>query len=122
MAATPRKPAAACAAVLLVAGLGPAAGPAAAQSWQCTGLVGGVPSQSVIQFERTPDTTFVSGAIENEYAAYTFTGEMYGGNEGFILLTDTITGERIDRVYIVVTAGGYAIRPEGSEAYGFTCQ
>lgn len=107
----------AAAATLLVA-----AGPAAAQSWQCTGVVGGVPSQSVIQFEETPNTIYVSGAIRNDYADYTFTGEMYGGNEGFILLTDNITGERIDRVYIVVTAGGYAIRPEGSEAYAFTCE
>lgn len=122
MAARPRMPTAARAVALLAAGPGLAAGPATAQSWQCTGFVGGVPSQSVIRFERTPNTTFVSGAIENEYALYSFTGEMYGGNEGFILLTDTITGERIDRVYIVVTAGGYAIRPEGSEAYGFTCE
>lgn len=108
--------------VSIVAVLLAAAAPAAAQTYNCTGVINGVPSQAVIQFEQTPNTTYVSGAIQNAYAYYTFNGEMFGGNEGYILLVDNNTGERIDRVYIALTGGGFAIRPEGSEAYGFSCQ
>lgn len=98
------------------------AAPAAAQTWQCTGVINGVPSQSVIQFEQTPNTVYVSGAIQNPYAYYTFNGEMFGGSEGYIALVENNSGERIDRVYIVLTGNGFAIQPEGSEAYGFSCQ
>lgn len=106
------------AAALLLAG--PA--PAAAQAYQCSGYVSGVLSQAVIQFEQTPNTVYVSGVIQNTYAYYTFNGEMFGGSEGFILLVDNTTGERIDRVYIALTGNGFAIQPEGSEPYAFSCQ
>jgi len=106
-------------AALLLAAV-PAA--ASAQTWQCSGDVNGVPSQSVIQFEQTPNTIYVYGVIQNVYAYYTFNGEMFGGNEGYILLVDNNTGERIDRVYIALTGSGYAIQPEGSSIYSFYCE
>lgn len=109
--------------ILITAALIAAAtAPAAAQTYQCTGVINGVPSQSVIQFEQTPNTIYVSGAIQNAYAYYTFTGEMFGGSEGYIALTENNSGERIDRVYIALTGSGYAIQPEGSGAYAFECR
>ena len=99
-----------------------AALPAAAQTYQCAGVINGVPSQSVIQFEETANTVYVSGVIQNPYAYYTFTGEMFGGHEGYIALTENNTGERIDRVYIALTGNGFSLQPEGSAPYAFSCQ
>lgn len=106
------------AAVLLSA----AALPAAAQTWQCDGIVNGVPSQAIIQFEQTPNTIYVAGAIQNPYAYYSFNGEMFGGSEGYIMLVENNSGERIDRVYIALTGDGFFIQPEGSSSYGFSCR
>jgi hypothetical protein len=99
-----------------------AAAPAAAQTWQCSGVINGVPSQAVIQFEQTPNTTYVAGAIQNSYAYYSFNGEMFGGSEGYIMLVENNSGERIDRVYIALTGDGFFIQPEGSGSYGFSCR
>lgn len=95
---------------------------AAGQIMSCQGNVNGVSSQSQIQFERTPNTIYVSGIIQNPYAYYTFNGEMFGGNEGFIALVNNRTGERIDRVYIALAGSGFAIRPENSYPYYFDCR
>lgn len=99
-----------------------AASPAMAQTWQCDGVINGVPSQAVIQFEETPNTIYVAGAIQNAYAYYSFNGEMFGGSEGYIMLVENSSGERIDRVYIALTGDGFLIQPEGSAAYGFSCR
>ena len=117
MAAGPSIPIAASVLLLAAASL-----PATAQTYQCSGVVNGVPSQATIQFEQTPNTIYVTGIIQNSYAYYTFNGEMFGGSEGYILLVDNNTGERIDRVYIALTGGGFSIQPEGSGAYSFSCQ
>jgi hypothetical protein len=109
---------------LVVAAAVTAAAPASAQAqaMQCVGLVGGVQSQSAIRFERTPNTIFVAGLIRNQFASYLFSGEMFGGNEGFISLVDERTGERIERVYIALTAAGYMIRAERSAEQHFDCR
>ncbi len=107
---------------LAVAAVVTAASPAAAQAMRCVGLVGGVQSQSAIQFERTPNTIYVAGMIQNQFASYLFNGEMFGGNQGFINLVDQRTGERIERVYIALTPSGYMIRPERSAEQHFDCR
>jgi hypothetical protein len=111
---------------LLLSGLAIAAAaisaPAAAQAMRCVGLVGGVQSQSAIQFERTPNTIYVAGMIQNQFASYLFNGEMFGGNQGFISLVDQRTGERIERVYIALTPSGYMIRAERSAEQYFDCR
>ncbi len=106
----------------IFAALLPIAVPAAAQTWQCAGVINGMPSQAIIQFEQTPNTIYVAGAIQNAYAYYSFNGEMFGGSEGYIMLVESNSGERIDRVYIALTGDGFLIRPEGSAAYGFSCR
>src|SRR5262245_53371450 len=96
--------------------------PAAAQAMRCVGLVGGVQSQSAIQFERTPNTSYVAGMIQNQFASYLFNGEMFGETEGFISLVDRRSGERIERVYIALTPSGYMIRAERSAEQYFDCR
>lgn len=98
------------------------AAPAAAQTFRCVGNLNGVPSQSAIQLERTPNTIYVSGMIQNPYAHYSFNGEMFGGNEGYISMVEQRTGERIDRVYIAITQVGYMIRAERSAPHEFECR
>jgi hypothetical protein len=97
--------------------------PAAAQTvMRCVGIVGGVQSQSAIQFERTPNTIYVAGMIQNQFASYLFRGEMFGGTQGFVSLVEQRTGERIDRVFIALTPSGYMIRPERSAEQHFECR
>jgi hypothetical protein len=108
---------------LAVAGVTIVAAPAAAQqAMRCVGLVGGVQSQSTIEFQRTPNTIYVTGMIQNQFAGYLFNGEMFGVTEGFISLVDQRTGERIERVYIALTPSGYMIRPERSAEQHFDCR
>ena len=108
---------------LAVAGVTIVAAPAAAQqAMRCVGLVGGVQSQSTIEFQRTPNTIYVAGMIQNQFAGYLFNGEMFGVTEGFISLVDQRTGERIERVYIALTPSGYMIRPERSAEQHFDCR
>ena len=99
------------------------AAPAAAQqTMRCRGVVSGVQSQSTIQFQRTPNTIYVEGMIQNQFASYLFNGEMFGVTQGFISLVEQRTGERIERVYIALTPSGYMIRPERSAEQYFDCR
>ena len=107
---------------LAIAALAMSAAPAHAQAMRCVGMVGGVQSQSAIQFERTPNTIYVAGMIQNQFASYLFNGEMFGRTEGYITLVDQRTGERIDRVYIALTPTGYMIRAERSAEQHFECR
>ena len=94
---------------------------------QCSGIINGVASQATLQIERVHAGTqfqrsYVAGVIRNPNAHYTFQGELFGGNEGFISLVEHRTGERIDRVYIGAVPGGFMIRAENSAPHSFRCQ
>jgi hypothetical protein len=106
----------------VVAGVTLAAASARAEATRCVGLVGGVESESTIQFQRTPHTTYVAGAIENQFASYLFNGEMFGGTEGYVSLVDQRSGARVDRVYIALTESGFMVRAERSAPQYFDCR
>jgi hypothetical protein len=92
---------------------------------QCTGNVTGIPSKALI--EVTPGGRYtegpgVAGRISNQFADYTFNGILFGGTEGFVSLVELRTGARIDRVWIGVSAAGFALRTEDGAIYTFQCK
>jgi hypothetical protein len=96
----------------------------AQQRFMCGGDVSGVPSQAML--EVTPGGLYtegpgVAGWIRNQFAEYSFSGTLHGGNEGYVSLVGHHSGERIDRVWIGVSAAGFALRTEDGAMYAFQC-
>jgi hypothetical protein len=94
------------------------------QTYRCVGVIGGVQSTATLQVEPGGSWggPYVSGQIRNRVAAYAFTGELFGGTEGFVSMVEKSTGERIDRVWIGVSRAGFVLVPEGGPRYAFECQ
>ena len=96
----------------------------AQQRYACSGYVTGVPSEAML--EVSPGGLYtegpgVAGWIRNEFAQYSFNGILFGGSEGYVSLVGLHTGERIDRVWIGVGSGGFALRTEDGATYTFQC-
>jgi hypothetical protein len=97
----------------------------AQQRFVCDGEVSGVPTSQAM-LELTPDGLYndgpgVAGWIRNQFAQYSFSGIMYSGNEGYVALAGHHSGERIHRVWIGVSATGFALRTEDGAVYSFLC-
>ena len=94
-----------------------------AMTYRCQGSIGGVLSAAIIEVQPggSYGGPYVAGRIQNNVAAYTFTGELFGGNEGYIALVDSRTGERIDRVWIGIANGGFALVTQEGTRYSFRC-
>lgn len=92
-------------------------------TYQCRGNIGGVLSAAIIEIQPGGmyGGPYVAGRIQNNVASYTFTGELFGGNEGYVALVDLNTGARIDRVWIGIGNGGFALRTEDGTQYAFNC-
>jgi len=95
-----------------------------ARTYQCIGMIGGVRSAAVLQI--TPGGgmgggPYVAGEIQNQVTRYSFTGELFGGVEGFVSMVELTTGQRIDRVWIGLSQAGFALRTEDGALYPFTC-
>jgi len=93
--------------------------------FQCTGFVTGVLSQALLEI--TPGGLYtegpgVAGQIRNQFTDYTFSGTLFGGNEGFVSLVELRTGARIDRVLIGLNQAGFALRTEDGAIYAFQCR
>lgn len=106
----------------------PSAELAAQATYQCAGDIGGVQSTALLQIEPGGGQTgqgggpYVAGQIQNATTAYSFTGELFGGTEGYMTLVDAQTGERIERVWIGLGQSGFSFMPEGGPRYDFACQ
>ena len=93
--------------------------------FKCTGNVTGVPSKAMLEI--TPGGLYtegpgVAGRISNQFADYTFNGILFGGTEGFVSMVELRTRSRIDRVWIGLGAGGFALRTEDGAIYAFQCK
>ena len=96
-----------------------------ARTYQCVGMIGRVSSTAVLQI--TPGGgmgggPYVAGEIQNQYTRYSFTGELFGGVEGFGSMVELPTGQRIDRVWIGLSQTGFALRTEDGSLYTFMCR
>lgn len=93
-------------------------------TYQCVGNINGVRSAAVVQVEPGGNWggPYVAGQIRNQYAGYHFTGELFGGTEGYVSLVDAVSGQRIDRVWIGVTQGGFMLVTEDGSRYPFSCR
>ena len=93
-------------------------------TYQCVGNINGVRSQAVVQVEGggTYGGPYVAGQIQNPYTAYHFTGELFGGTEGYVSLVEAGSGQRIDRVLIGVTNSGFVLATEDGARYPFSCR
>jgi len=69
-----------------------------------TGIINGVPSQTIVQIER---------------ARHTFRGKLSCSGPPRGSSHSSSTGERIDRVHIGAIPGGFMIRAESSAPYTF---
>jgi hypothetical protein len=90
--------------------------------YQAIGYVNGVPTEAFLEIlggAAYVEGPTVSGRIRNQFADYTFTGRLFGGDEGYIMLTALHTNERIDRVWIGVNQAGFALRTEDGTMYHF---
>jgi hypothetical protein len=94
------------------------------QTYQCNGNISGLQSSAVLQVESGGYSggPYVTGQIQNQATAYTFTGELFGGTEGFVSLVEINTGQRIDRVWIGLNQMGFTLVPEDGSRYVFSCQ
>jgi hypothetical protein len=92
-------------------------------TYRCKGDIGGVASAAIIEIQPGGNYggPYVAGRIQNNAAAYTFTGELFGGTEGYIALVDQNIGARIDRVWIGIGNGGFGLRTEDGTRYTFSC-
>lgn len=93
--------------------------------FQCTGKVTDVMSKASL--EVAPGGFYtegpgVAGQISNQFADYTFSGILFGGTEGFVSMVEIRTGSRIDRVWIGLSAAGFALRTEDGAIYAFQCK
>ena len=92
---------------------------------QCAGFINGVAGQASLEI--TPGGLYkegpgVAGQIGNQFVNYVLSGTLFGGAEGFMLLVDLRTGERIDRVWIGWSQLGFALRTEDGTVYPFQCR
>lgn len=98
--------------------------------YRCEGDINGVPSQALVSVESLPSMdgpgrhVTVSGEIKNDYADYTFTGEM-GGYVDIVSLTD---GQRFrgamnltNNGFVLVSNPEYDGSGRGSGYYPFIC-
>lgn len=114
-----RQLAAACLGVLHVA----ASAQSGPHTYPCRGDIDGVASQASLQIEAGGYRTgpFVAGSIRNRSASYSFDGELFGGNLGYVSLVENPGGQRRDRVWIGFSQAGFTLRTEDGAAHTFNC-
>lgn len=96
-----------------------------ARYYRCMGNINGVPSQAVLEI--SPGGIYtegpgVAGRISNQYADYTFSGTLFGGNEGFVSMVEQRSRTRLDRIWIGLSQFGFTLRTEDGAMYSFRCQ
>ncbi len=94
------------------------------QTFHCKGQINGVTTGAVLQIEAGGFYAgpFVGGRLQNAHASYQFNGELFGGSQGYVSLVESPGGARIDRVWIGIGNGGFALRTEDGAFYAFNCR